>query len=108
MPLSRALLPCLTTDWGQLPGPWRPSIHPSKTHPPSHTHTPCVPPCPMLRQQTVRLSLGKEIPAVDYTLPRLWQHVKSSCDYQRRAAEAAAFNEGSPWVKRGLGLTHTR
>lgn len=45
---------------------------------------------------------------MDYTLPRLWERVKASASYQQRSAEVAAFNRGSPWVKRGLGLTHTR
>ncbi|KAL4447705.1 hypothetical protein ABPG75_004924 [Micractinium tetrahymenae] len=65
-------------------------------------------PAPPAGAETVRLSMGKEMPAVDYTLPRLWQHVKAASNYERRAAEVAAFNEGSPWLKRGLGLTHTR
>ncbi len=56
----------------------------------------------------VRLSLGKEIPASDYTLPRLWEQLKTSCGYQERLAAVRRFNAGSPWVKRGLGMTHTR
>lgn len=56
----------------------------------------------------VRLSLGKEIPVGDYTLPRLWEQLKRSCGYEERMAAAQRFNADSPWVKRGLGMTHTR
>ncbi|KAL4424396.1 hypothetical protein ABPG77_005639 [Micractinium sp. CCAP 211/92] len=65
-------------------------------------------PAPPAGVEKVRLGGGKEIPAVDYTLPRLWERAKASASYQQRSAEVAAFNRGSPWVKRGLGLTHTR
>ncbi|PSC73608.1 indole-3-acetaldehyde oxidase-like [Micractinium conductrix] len=56
----------------------------------------------------VRLALKKEVPAADYTLPRLWARLKESAGYEARCAEVAAFNLSNPWVKRGLGMTHTR
>jgi xanthine dehydrogenase molybdopterin-binding subunit B len=56
----------------------------------------------------VRLTPTKDIPAADYTLPRLWRQLKDGCRYEQRVAAAAAFNAASPWLKRGLGMTHTR
>lgn len=58
--------------------------------------------------QMVRLAFGKQIPAPEFTLPRMWEELKRDCSYQQRAAEVAEFNKGSAWVKRGLGTTHTR
>ena len=67
----------------------------------------------MYLQATVKFTFSdpvfnKPIPASDYTLPQLWRRLKASCDYDGRLAAVNAFNAGSPWVKRGITITHSR
>ena len=67
----------------------------------------------MYLQATVKFTFtdpvfNKPIPASDYTLPQLWRRLKASCDYDGRLAAVNAFNAGSPWVKRGITITHSR
>lgn len=59
-------------------------------------------------QGPFRTALGKPIPAAEYTLPLVWQRLKEGCDYAQRAQQVAAFNAASPWVKRGIAITHCR
>jgi len=41
----------------------------------------------------------------DNILPELIADLETSSEYARRRAEIAAFNEASPWIKRGIALT---
>ncbi len=41
----------------------------------------------------------------DNVLPEMIAQLEASADYVRRRADVAAYNEKSPWLKRGLALT---
>lgn len=53
--------------------------------------------------ETCTTHYGQEI--VDNRLDRVWSEAKQQSDYMARRAAIAAFNETSPYTKRGLAIT---
>ncbi len=44
-------------------------------------------------------------PVVDNQMPRLWQQLRASSDFDQRRAEIALFNAAHPHTKRGIAIT---
>ncbi|KAL0029788.1 hypothetical protein WJX77_000034 [Trebouxia sp. C0004] len=57
---------------------------------------------------TVTMALGSTIPASLYTLPRLWDQLKTEAQYAKRLAQVNEFNKSSVWLKRGISITPCR
>jgi xanthine dehydrogenase large subunit len=51
-----------------------------------------------------RAPYGQEVPAEHNRLPRIHAELWESSEYEARRRAIAAWNAGSPWVKRGIGL----
>ena len=43
-----------------------------------------------------------------YTLPQVWEGVKSQVGYAAKQREVEEFNRSHAWVKRGVAVTPTR
>ena len=56
----------------------------------------------------VTMALGSTIPASLYTLPRLWEQLKTDAQYAQRQAQVRDFNQNSTWLKRGISITPCR
>jgi len=56
----------------------------------------------------VTMALGSSIPASLYTLPRLWDQLKTEAQYAKRLAQINEFNKSSVWLKRGISITPCR
>lgn len=54
------------------------------------------------------MALGSTIPASLYTLPRLWDQLKTDAQYAKRHAQVQEFNKNSMWLKRGISITPCR
>ena len=54
------------------------------------------------------MALGSTIPASLYTLPRLWDQLKTEAQYAKRLAQVNEFNKSSVWLKRGISITPCR
>ncbi|XP_074291115.1 xanthine dehydrogenase 1-like isoform X2 [Silene latifolia] len=44
----------------------------------------------------------------NFTLPKLWNQLKSSCDFPRARAEVDQFNAKNRWKKRGIAMVPTK
>ena len=60
------------------------------------------------QEGVVTMALGTTIPASLYTLPRLWEQLKTDAQYAQRLAQVHKFNESSTWLKRGISITPCR
>ena len=60
------------------------------------------------QEGVVTMALGTTIPASLYTLPRLWEQLKTDAQYAQRLAQVDKFNKSSIWLKRGLSMTPCR
>ncbi|KAA6423444.1 MAG: Aldehyde oxidase, partial [Trebouxia sp. A1-2] len=56
----------------------------------------------------VTMTLGSTMPASLYTLPRLWDQLKTEAQYTKRLAQVNQFNKSSVWLKRGISITPCR
>ncbi len=67
-----------------------------------------LPMCAGPEEGIVTMALGSTIPASLYTLPRLWDQLKSDAQYAKRLAQVNDFNKSSMWLKRGISVTPCR
>lgn len=54
------------------------------------------------------VSEGRDFPVNQYTLPQVWEGVKSQVGYAAKQREVEEFNKSHAWVKRGVAVTPTR
>ncbi|KAK9807521.1 hypothetical protein WJX72_001412 [[Myrmecia] bisecta] len=57
---------------------------------------------------TIESAFGTPIKVENFTLPRIWNGLKSMAQYDARVKEVADFNGRTAWRKRGLAMTHCR
>ena len=101
-------LPCSALPCPSLPSPPPPLPSPAlpfRCQPPWLS---LLPVCAGPEEGIVTMALGSTIPASLYTLPRLWDQLKTEAQYANRLAQINDFNKSSVWLKRGISITPCR
>ena len=60
---------------------------------------------PWPKGKTLTAANGQEIAASCWTVPRMWNEIKRTADFDKRREAIRAFNKTSPHIKRGIAIT---